>query len=135
LRTGRFLKFSTIPVLLISVFSGFGQTETNRKSLLPCRQQPNLVDECFYVRGRLSLYNGNPTFRLWRVGTRRILGVSDSYSQSGYSNIPDEIKNQLNWENEIWADFLVCPFTRQKPKVMQFICIESGKNIVIRQRL
>lgn len=124
------LRIFVFLLLLISFYNSFGQTET----IKPCREQPSLIGECFFVKGRLSLYNGNPTFRLWRIGTTRILGVSDSYSQEGYSNIPEEIKSQLNWENEMWGNFLVCPFTHRKPKVMQFICIESGKNLVVRKR-
>jgi hypothetical protein len=71
---------------------------------------------------------------LWRVNTKRMLGVSASYSREGYSSIPEELERKLNWENELWGDFLVCPFTPQRPKVMQLICIEEGKNIVVRKR-
>jgi hypothetical protein len=122
-----------ILLLLISGSTFFGQ-EAPKSSSKPCRAQPALVDKCFNVRGRLSLYNGAPTIRLWKLGTKRILGVSASYSQAGYSNIPEEIEKLLKWDNEVWGDFLVCPFTRQKAKEMQMICIESGKNIVVRER-
>ena len=108
--------------------------ETAKPASMPCRAQPALVDKCFKVRGRLLLYNGAPTIRLWRVGTKRILGVSASYSQPGYSSIPEEIERLLGWETDVWGDFLVCPFTRLKPKEMQMICIDSGKNIVVRKR-
>lgn len=111
-----------------------GQAEAPKSTLMPCRAQPSLVGKCFRVRGRLSLYNGAPTIRLWRVGTRRILGVSASYSQAGYSSIPDELERRLDWETEMWGDFLVCPFTRLRPKEMQMICIEDGKNVVVRKR-
>lgn len=100
----------------------------------PCRAQPRLVGKCFTVRGRLSLYNGAPTIRLWRAGTRRMLGVSGSYAEEGYSSIPAEIEKQLNWETELWGDFEVCPFTRERPGEMRMICIESGKNLAVRKR-
>lgn len=100
----------------------------------PCRAQPRLAGKCFTVRGRLALYNGAPTIRLWRAGTRRVLGVSASYAEAGYSSIPAEIERQLTWDVEIWGDFQVCPFTRQRPGEMQMICIESGKNLVTRKR-
>jgi hypothetical protein len=100
----------------------------------PCRAQPSLVGRCFSVRGRLSLYNGAPTIRLWRAGTRRMLGVSSSYAREGYSSIPEELEKQLSWETELWGDFLVCPFTRRRPGEMQMICVEAGKNVVARRR-
>lgn len=101
---------------------------------LPCRAQPALVGRCFSVRGRLSLYNGAPTIRLWRAGTRRVLGVSGSYAREGYGSIPEELERQLSWETELWGDFLVCPFTRRRPGEMQMICVEAGRNVVARRR-
>ena len=129
---------SRVYAIAIMAFSPFhiilGQDAETRSAVRPCREQPALVGKCFMVRGRLSLYNGAPTIRLWRVGTKRMLGVSGSYSQAGYSSIPEELERQLGWETEVWGDFLVCPFTRQRAKEMQMICIEEGKNIVVRKR-
>ena len=127
--------FKCIAILLLPLFPVLSPlSQTSKPTLKPCRNQPALVGRCFTVRGRLSLYNGAPTIRLWRVGTKRMLGVSASYSQEGYSSIPENLESQLNWENELWGDFLVCPFTRQRPKEMQLICVEEGKNIVVRRR-
>lgn len=127
-----------VAVILLTLLLAFGnapaQTGTTETSLKPCRQQPRLVGKCFTVRGRLSLYNGAPTIRLWRAGTRRMLGVSGSYAEAGYSSIPAEIERQLDWETEVWGDFLVCPFTPQRPREMQMICLESGKNLRTRKR-
>jgi hypothetical protein len=128
--------FKCTAILLLLIFSRdiLGQAEAPKSPLMPCRAQPSLVSKCFTVRGRLSLYNGAPTIRLWRVGTKRMLGVSSSYSQAGYSSIPEEIEKRLDWETEVWGDFLVCPFTPLRAKEMQMICIENGKNLVVRKR-
>jgi len=128
-------RLTRVLVLLFVTFpqAAFAQNGSQAK-LQPCRSQPSLVGKCFAVRGRLSLYNGAPTIRLWRLGTKRMLGVSASYSREGYSNIPEELEKQLNWETELWGDYFVCPFTPQRPKEMQMICIERGKSIVLRKR-
>ncbi len=76
-----------------------------------CRQHPQLIGKCFNVRGRLSVYNGAPAVRLWRI-----------------------LMKQLNEENEIFGDFLVCPFTPVKPREMQLVCIESAKDVVVKKR-
>ena len=102
--------------------------------LMPCRAQPTLVGGCFTVRGRLSLYNGAPSVRLWRAGTRRMLGVSASYAREGYSSMPEELERMLDWETDVWGDFRVCPFTPRRPKEMQMICVEGAKNVVARKR-
>jgi hypothetical protein len=99
-----------------------------------CREHPQLIGKCFNVHGRLSTYSGNPALRLWRIGTRRILGVSEQrFSLPGYRNIPEDLSQQLNGENTIIGDFLVCPFTRDRAGEMQLMCIESAKNIVVRR--
>ncbi len=95
-----------------------------------CRQHPQLIGKCFNVRGRLSVYNGAPAVRLWRIGTRRVLGISEQrFSLPEYRNLPEDLMKQLNEENEIFGDFLVCPFTPVKPREMQLVCIESAKDV------
>lgn len=99
-----------------------------------CREHPQLIGKCFNVHGRLSTYNGNPAVRLWLIGTRRVLGVSDQrFSLPGYRNIPEDLAQQLDGENIVIGDFLVCPFTRSRPGAMQLMCIESAKNVVVKR--
>jgi hypothetical protein len=100
-----------------------------------CREHPQLIGKCFDVHGRLSTYIGNPAVRLWPIGTKRVLGVSDQrFSLPGYRNIPEDLSQQLKGENMIIGDFLVCPFTRARPREMQLMCIESAKNVIVNKR-
>ena len=121
-------------LILASPLFASGQADAPKPKEKPCRAQPVLVGKCFRVRGRLSLYNGAPTVRLWRAGTRRMLGVSASYAREGYSSIPEDLERQLGWESDVWGDFLVCPFTPRRPGEMQMICIEEARNVSVRQR-
>ena len=106
--------------------------ETSEKS---CREHPQLTGKCFSVRGRLSVYNGAPAFRIWRIGTRRMLGISEQrFNLPGYHNLPESLAHELNGDNEILGDFLVCPFTRPKAREMQLVCIESAKNLSVQKR-
>lgn len=107
-------------------------SETAEKS---CREHPQLIGKCFKVHGRLLVYNGTPAVRLWRIGTRRMLGVSEQrFTLPEYRNLPKSLAEQVNGENEVLGDFLVCPFTRSKPGEMQLICIEAAKNLVVQKR-
>jgi hypothetical protein len=100
-----------------------------------CRQHPRLSSKCFSVRGRLSVYNGAPAIRLWKVGTKRILGISEQrFAEEGYRNIPEDIRTQLNQDVEIFGDYVVCPFTPQRQGEMQLVCIEEGKHLVVKKR-
>ena len=101
-----------------------------------CREHPQLIGKCFNVKARLSVYNGAPAVRLWRSDTRRMLGVSEQrFHLNGYSNLPESLSQQLNGDNEIFGDFLVCPFTKSKPREMQLVCIESARNVSIQKRI
>ena len=45
-----------------------------------CKDNPRVVGPCITVHGRLSLYIGNPSIRIWRIGTKRILGLTGGES-------------------------------------------------------
>jgi hypothetical protein len=63
-----------------------------------------------------------------------MLGISTSYASEGYSRIPLDVEKLLSWETDVWGDYLVCPFTRQRPGEMQMICIDKAKNARVRTR-
>jgi hypothetical protein len=46
-----------------------------QKDATACKSRTDLVDSCRIVHGRLMYYNGTPSFRVWVVGTNRVLGV------------------------------------------------------------
>ena len=129
------LRHSLIPLFLCTASVIVGApfaTGTDEKS---CRQHPQLIGKCFTVHGRLSVYNGAPALRIWKVGTRRVLGVSDQrFALSGYRNVPENIERQLNQDANLFGDFLVCPFTNPRPAAMQLVCIEAVKNLIVRRR-
>ena len=119
-----FMRIVTSLLLMLGGGISVSPTTSPEKS---CREHPKLIGKCFNVYGRLSTYNGNPAVRLWRIGTKRVLGVSDQrFSLPGYRNIPEDLAKQLDGENMIIGDFLVCPFTRPRAGEMQLMCIESA---------
>jgi hypothetical protein len=49
-----------------------------------------------------------------------------------HPGLPENIRTRFKpFDNEIYADFEVCPLEPEKPKVMQAACIESAKNVVV----
>lgn len=90
-----------------------------------CRDNPKIVDACYETRGRISLFNGNPMMRIWKVGTKRMLGVR--YSENPIH--PEKLAPYINFSTKIFGDYLVCPFTKEQPGHMQFVCIEEASNI------
>src|SRR5439155_26631041 len=64
----------------------------------PCKTDPRVVGDCFRVHGRLAYYNGNPSFRIWRIGTDRILGVQDDEAPI----VPDNVGTHLSTRTVIF---------------------------------
>lgn len=123
-------------LLLLLTCSVLAQSPAGRAAK-SCRARDDLVGGCFKVRGRLSVYNGTPSIRLWPVGSRRLLGVRASDDASGVpgpTSIPASVRERLDFDKEVFGDFLVCPLTRSRPGRMQAVCIESGKNLFVRRR-
>ena len=100
-----------------------------------CREHPKLVGKCFTVHGRLAVYNGAPALRILKLGTKRMLGVSEQrFAMEGYRNVPEEVTTKLDQDKLLYGDYTVCPFTRAREKEMQLVCIEKVSNLVIKSR-
>jgi hypothetical protein len=96
-----------------------------------CEGNPNVVDQCFKVHGRVRVVNGTGMV-IWRVGTGRLLGVEDG------ENIPENLSKAVfkyddQWGSDVYGDFEVCPLTKSKPGEMQMVCVESASHLVIKK--
>ena len=119
-----------------------GASDSAPKREIPCKTKEN-ANSCYWTHGRLVVANGNPSYRLWKIGTHRILGIysGPSVDRNGLDNegpeLPSNVERKLwvtkdpNSQNDLFGDFEVCPLEPEKPGVMQAACIESAKNIVI----
>jgi len=64
-----------------------------------------------------------------------MFGVSGQrFAVPGYTNIPEEVRSKVDQDNDVYADFVLCPFTRQKENEMQIVCIEQARNVVVKSR-
>jgi hypothetical protein len=94
-----------------------------------CAHDSRVVEPCYNVHGRLAFY----------MNMRAYLGVPETKRRLGivFSSVPLDspyiwpsiIDKTLTPDNEIWADYRVCPFTPQKPGVMQMVCIDAVSNM------
>jgi len=124
-----------LPVFFLILFFAATSSSDEKPGKKSCKEHPMLSGPCFKVRGRMSFYNGNPTARIWPLGTKRMLGISQGrFYLEDYVNVPDELVRRLSWETAMFADFTVCPFTDDRPGEMRLICVESADNISIKKR-
>jgi hypothetical protein len=47
--------------------------------------------------------------------------------------MPPDLSDLLTWDKEIFADFIVCPFTPDEPGVMRLVYIDSSSNVVVKK--
>lgn len=86
------------------------------------------------MHGRLSPGADTIELRLWPIGTKRMLGVSDGPAINDAENpiYPKTIEFTTGHET-IFGDFEVCPFTPKRDGEMQFVCIESATHLVVKK--
>jgi hypothetical protein len=90
---------------------------------------------CFIVRARLGVANGTPSFRLSRLGSRRILGV---FGADGDAASPDVLPPSVmalaapptpGTLRTVVGDFRVCPPAQPRAGWMQPVCIASAARL------
>jgi hypothetical protein len=111
---------------------------TAADNVAQCETSHKLAGPCFVVHGRLSVYNGSGNYRIWPVGSHRLLGVvnaSGTYSEGDGTVLPENVRAALDkngaW-SKVFADYRVCPLTRSQPDHMQHVCVVRATKIVIR---
>ena len=90
---------------------------------------------CFVVHGRLAVWNGDPAMRIWRIGTKRMLGVVGADGDAASANLTPSSVDRVRTTNftEVDGDYRVCPLTASKPGRMQIVCIDSAAKLVARE--
>ena len=121
-----------------------GNAQNDPRRAIPCKI-PAIAQSCYWAHGRLWMANGNPSFRLWRIGTRRILGIYSGPSADGRSrdnetpefpvNVSHDLRARVHSARSktLFAGFEVCPLALLRPGAMQPACIEAAQNIVIEE--
>lgn len=127
-----------LSALALFVLSTGGSARRVSKRTIPCKTPENAAT-CYWTRGRLGFYNGTPAYRLWKIGTHRLLGIYSGPSAERSDSLDNErpqfpanLQEKFRpTENRIFADFEVCPLEPERPGAMQAACIESAKNIFV----
>jgi hypothetical protein len=85
----------------------------------------------------MRLYNGTFSFRIWVIGTHRMLRVVDADGDN-FNNIevlPRPLADALRpikddlWSRSVYARFTVCAFTRRRSGWMQSVNLTRAKDV------
>jgi hypothetical protein len=131
----RSARFVAVFAMVMLVINASAKAQSNS-----CATSPKLVAQCFIVHGRLTMANGNPSFRIWQIGTKHVLGVYSG--QAADINDLEEFPPKIHalipkdpWQMEIYGDYTVCPFEKARSGWMQDVCIADAAHLVaINQR-
>jgi hypothetical protein len=100
-----------------------------------CKGNPKVVGRCYSIHGRLTRGADTVGLRLWPVGTKRMLGVT------GGPELDDAVEpiwpQSLKFDHGdevIYGDFEVCPFTPERNREMQLVCIESASHVLVKRQ-
>jgi hypothetical protein len=91
------------------------------------------VGACFSIHGRLSAYNGTPTYRIWPVGSHRMLGVYDDHGNAE-PVLPVSVLAAIHGDafgKAFYGDYQVCPMTKSIAGRMQMVCVKSGAHLTV----
>lgn len=146
------MRYALIAALALCAAAAQAIPQAAPKRKIPCKTAENAA-MCYWTHGRLSLYNGNPSLRLWKIGTKRILGIYSGPHSERYDPLDNEhpelpanldrayeaeYKRRLAVKDPdaglpepVFADFEACPLEPERRGEMQSACIESVKNVFI----
>jgi hypothetical protein len=129
------------------------QSAAAKSSAVPQRKIPCKVPEnasmCYWTRGRLRVTLAQGKWRMWKVGTKRILVIfsgsksllPDTTDSTIAAEFPANLQRAYQAEvprldplarvtpDDVYADFEVCPLEPERAGWEQAACIESAKNI------
>jgi len=95
---------------------------------------PARAGQCNWVHGRFAIYNGSGVRRIWVIGTRRIIALTDDDD-----DFPPEIERYQRdatehggMEDALFGDFYVCARELSRPGWMQHVRLLRTKNLLYR---
>jgi hypothetical protein len=110
------------------------------KRRIPCKTTEN-ASSCYWTHGRIAIGAGTPAYRLWKVGTKRMLGIysgpSVYHGQLSIDNENPEFPANVEkiWDPRVYSplygDFEVCPLAPERAGFMRPACVESAKNLFV----
>ena len=146
------MRYALISALALCAAAAQAIPQATGKRKIPCKTPENAAS-CYWTHGRLSIYNGNPPWRMWKVGTHRILAIfsgpstfpprndQDSFNPELPPNLeraykaeePRKSRLKEPFPDPAFADFEVCPLEPERKGEMQAVCIESVKDIFLQK--
>ncbi len=95
------------------------------------------LNESFEIHGRLQCYSGNPSLRIWIIGSNRVLGVkqvdeNDPEKPAIPQRLFDIFNDGRGWFSKImYGDFTIEPLRNDIKGAMRPVKVLSVRNLVV----
>lgn len=119
-------------IVLVVALLGTGTAAIAATNDLQCKGNPRVVDVCFTVHGRIGIYQGTPSVRMWVVGTKRVLGLYDLNAEEPGETAPPAVASYLMHDDNVvvFGDYEVCPLEYDHPGRMRAVCVEGASHLI-----
>src|SRR5207245_8209940 len=99
------MRYAFVAALTLCGLAALAVPQNTAKRKIPCKT-PEIAASCYWTRGRITCCNGNPAMRMWKVGTKRILGIL-SGPNSQRHDLEDSLHPELpsNLERDYEAEY------------------------------
>src|SRR5580658_3529124 len=111
------MKCLVVALLIVAFCAPPFSMGADRPRKIPCKTEAN-AKSCYWTHGRLMLHEGTPSFRLWKIGTHRMLAIWSGPSvdfeggaaDNEHPEFPANIQRVFRpSKNGIFADLEACP--------------------------
>ncbi|WLI89335.1 hypothetical protein Q4S45_22015 [Massilia sp. R2A-15] len=119
-----------VPLLLSAVSAVADVQEVPGANSAICKGRIEYQQQCTWIDGTISIYNGTPAVRIYQRGSKRVYAVGPSEQEL----MPADLKSKLTVDNEIDAKFRVCPLNKKNQRGLKVVCLDEAKIEKIRER-
>lgn len=118
-----------VPFLLSSLSAFADVQEVPDANREICKGRIESQQQCKWIDGTISIYNGTPAVRIHQRGSKRVYAVGPSEQEL----MPAGLKSKLTVDNAIDAKFRVCPMSKKDQRGLKVVCIDEAKIKKIRE--
>jgi len=119
-----------LPVLLIAIQVKADGTEEINSNNEICKGKVESLQQCHWIEGTVSIYNGTPSIRIRQRTSKRIYAVGPAEQEW----MPIELKSKLTVDNAIDADIKICPIRKGWQRGLTVVCIDESHIKKIREK-
>jgi hypothetical protein len=87
-----------------------------------CKGKVESLEQCRWIEGTVSIYNGTPSIRIRQHGSQHLYAVGPAEHEW----MPADLRSKLTVDNAIEADIKICPIGGGQQRGLPVVCIDES---------